>query len=90
MKECAAQFSQRTKVPVSVVGGPEKEWIAAAQRDADLVFGGAEYMLFAYSDLGGGGKQVDQLRPRGISWIWWLVGLGLLALFAFGYLRGLK
>lgn len=24
MKECAAQFSQHTKVPVSVVGGPEK------------------------------------------------------------------
>lgn len=48
MKECAAQFSQQTTVPVSIVGGPEKEWIAAAQRDADLVFGGAEYMLTAF------------------------------------------
>jgi accessory colonization factor AcfC len=48
MKECAAQFSQQTKVPVSVVGGPENAWIAAAQRDADLVFGGAEYMLTAF------------------------------------------
>ena len=48
-----------------------------------------DYAEFAKREFGGG-KQADQLRPRGISWIWWLVGLGLLALFAFGYLRGLK
>lgn len=48
MKECAAQFSRQTNVPVSVIGGPEQAWIAAAKRDADLVFGGAEYMLTAF------------------------------------------
>lgn len=49
-----------------------------------------DYDEFAKREFGSGGKPADQLRPRGISWIWWLVGLGLLALFAFGYLRGLK
>ena len=48
-----------------------------------------DYAEFAKREFGGG-NAADQLRPRGISWIWWLVGLGLLALFAFGYLRGLK
>ena len=48
-----------------------------------------DYDEFAKREFGAGGKAADQLRPRGISWIWWLVGLGLLALFAFGYLRGL-
>lgn len=48
MKACTEQFARTTKVPVSVVGGPEAEWIDAARRDADLVFGGAEYMLTAF------------------------------------------
>lgn len=48
MKACAEQFAQKTKIPVNVVGGPEAEWIGSAQRDADLVFGGAEYMLTAF------------------------------------------
>lgn len=49
MKECAAQFSRSTNIPVVVVGGPEKEWMAAADRDADFIFGGAEYTLTAFS-----------------------------------------
>ncbi len=48
MKACAEQFARKTKIPVDVVGGPEAEWIDSAQRDADLVFGGAEYMLTAF------------------------------------------
>jgi len=28
-----------------------------------------------------------QIRPRGISWMWWLVAVVLLALFAVGFLR---
>jgi accessory colonization factor AcfC len=30
---------------VQVDGGPEERWLAKAEKDADLVFGGAEYML---------------------------------------------
>lgn len=45
MKACSAQFTQKTGIAVTVVGGPESEWIAKAREDADLIFGGAEYML---------------------------------------------
>lgn len=45
MRACAALFTSEAKIPVVVTGGPEKTWWPAAQGDADLVYGGAEYML---------------------------------------------
>ena len=29
----------------------------------------------------------DRVKPKGISWLWWVAGVVLLLLFAFGYLR---
>jgi hypothetical protein len=34
-----------------------------------------------------GRKKEDKLRPRGISWLWWVVALALLAGIFFWYLR---
>ena len=45
MQECAALFSQMKGVTVNVIAGPEPRWIDKALQDADLVFGGGEYML---------------------------------------------
>ena len=45
MKECAELYQQKTGVKVQVTAGPEEAWIDSAQTDADVVFGGAEYML---------------------------------------------
>lgn len=45
MKECAAAFTKQTGTPVDVTAGPEPQWLPQAQQDADLVYGGAEYML---------------------------------------------
>lgn len=45
MKECAAAFTQRTGLAVEVTAGPEPQWFEQARQDADLVYGGAEYML---------------------------------------------
>ena len=45
LKECAAAFTQRTGIAVEVTAGPEPQWLAQAAQDADLVYGGAEYML---------------------------------------------
>lgn len=45
IKECAELYQQKTGVQVEVTAGPEPSWIAAAQTDADVIFGGAEYML---------------------------------------------
>ena len=45
IKECAQLFEAQTGIPVKVVGGPENKWLSMAERNADLIFGGAEYML---------------------------------------------
>ena len=37
-----------------------------------------------------GGPRVQRVKPRGIRWLWWIVGIGLLALFAWGFLRGFR
>lgn len=45
LQECAALFSKARGVRVQVTAGPEGHWIDRAKQDADLLFGGAEYML---------------------------------------------
>lgn len=45
MEECAKVFSKMHSIPVKVTAGPEAKWIGQAKQNADLVFGGAEYML---------------------------------------------
>lgn len=45
MEECAKVFSMKNSIPVKVTAGPEAKWIEQAKQNADLVFGGAEYML---------------------------------------------
>ncbi|GAC1422694.1 MAG: AcfC family putative adhesin [Flavisolibacter sp.] len=45
MADCAAVFSKKMSVLVKVIAGPEAKWIEQAKQNADLVYGGAEYML---------------------------------------------
>ena len=45
MKECGDIFSKSRSVQLKVTAGPEDKWINQAQQDADIIFGGAEYML---------------------------------------------
>ncbi len=45
MEECAQLFSKAKGVEVKVTAGPEAQWLDQARKDADLIFGGAEYML---------------------------------------------
>jgi accessory colonization factor AcfC len=45
MQECAKAFTAKTGIPVKVTGGPEPKWLAQAQQNADVIYGGAEYML---------------------------------------------
>lgn len=49
VKECAEIFSKRRGIDVKVVAGPEKQWIEQAKTDADIIFGGAEYMLTQFA-----------------------------------------
>lgn len=45
MEECAQIFAKDKEVQVKVTAGPTPKWLEQAQQDADLIFGGAEYML---------------------------------------------
>ena len=45
MEEAAKKFSVKYLIPVKVIAGPEAKWIDEAKKNADIVFGGAEYML---------------------------------------------
>lgn len=45
MEKCANVFSKKMSMPVKVVAGTEAKWIEQAKQNADMVFGGAEYML---------------------------------------------
>jgi len=45
LEDCATRFSEKTSIPVKVVAGPEAKWVEQAKLNADMVFGGSEYML---------------------------------------------
>ena len=45
MQACAKAFTTKTGIPVIVLGGPEPKWLAHAKQNADVIYGGAEYML---------------------------------------------
>ncbi|WP_263282011.1 extracellular solute-binding protein [Peribacillus butanolivorans] len=45
IKELADQFTNETGIKVEVTAGPEAKWIDQAKQDADIIYGGSEYML---------------------------------------------
>lgn len=45
IQEAAEQFAAETGIKVEVTAGPEAKWIDKAKQDADVIFGGSEYML---------------------------------------------
>ena len=45
MRGCGERFAKARGVKVTVDGGPEERWWGKAEKDADVVFSGAEYML---------------------------------------------
>ncbi len=45
MQDCSKAFTAKTGIAVIVLGGPEPKWLAKAQQNADVIYGGAEYML---------------------------------------------
>lgn len=49
INECAELFSKQNNIVVKVVAGPENQWIGEAKKNADLIFGGAEYMLTQFT-----------------------------------------
>ncbi|MBS4212835.1 extracellular solute-binding protein [Neobacillus rhizophilus] len=48
MKEAAEKFTAETGIKVFVTAGPESNWINQAKQDADIVYGGSEYMVRSF------------------------------------------
>jgi accessory colonization factor AcfC len=65
VRACAERFTRTKGVAVKVDGGPEEAWAAKAEQDADLVFGGAEYML---TDLARRHPDLLDLGTRASLW----------------------
>lgn len=49
INECAQFFGKQQDIVVKVKAGPEANWITDALKNADIIFGGAEYMLTSFS-----------------------------------------
>ena len=49
LQECADLFSAANQVKVVVTASPDPRWFSQAQQDADLIFGGAGYMLTEFA-----------------------------------------
>lgn len=45
VNECALEFGEKNRVQIKVIAGPDKNWIEQAKKNADIIYGGAEYML---------------------------------------------
>ena len=47
--ECAKIFGTKNNIIVKVTAGPESKWIETAKQNADLIYGGAAYMLTSFA-----------------------------------------
>lgn len=72
MKECAAVFAREHGRPVEIVAGPEPQWLDQAKTDADVFYGGAEYMLTQFTMRNPG--LVDSTTRRSL----WIRAIGIL------------
>ncbi len=45
LKECAGAFYKKTGVQVRVTGGLQRDWIARARLNGDIVYSGSEFMM---------------------------------------------
>ncbi|CAK6470910.1 extracellular solute-binding protein [Peribacillus simplex] len=45
IKEAGELFTKETGIKIEVTAGPEEKWIDQAKQDADIIYGGSEYML---------------------------------------------
>ena len=88
---CGTLVPEEAKACPECGSDEETGWSDHAQAQRlDLPDDDFDYDAFVKEEFGGGeGKRsVPQVKPHGLSWLWWIVGLLLLAALAFGFLRG--
>ncbi len=87
---CGAMVPERARACPECGADEQTGWSEAAEAQRlGLPDDQFDYDEFVKEEFGEG-RPANQVRPRGISWLWWAVALGLAALFLWPFLRGLS
>src|SRR5262249_426461 len=86
--ECGTEVPRNARACPACGADEKTGWSerAHAQR-LGLPDDGCDYDEFVKEDFGPPARGADRIKPRGVRWIWWVVGLLLLFAFAYSFLR---
>ncbi len=75
---CGAEVPPNAKACPECGSDEETGWSERArEQELGLPDGEFNYEEFVKEEFGG--EKEDNIRPHGVSWLWWVVGIGLLA-----------
>lgn len=83
--ECGAEVPRNARACPECGADEQTGWSERAQAQRlGLPDDEFDYDEFVKEEFGEG--RAKQIRPRGISWLWWIVAVLLLAAFAYSFL----
>ncbi len=83
---CGAEVPPNAKACPECGSDEETGWSERARaQELDLPDDEFDYEQFVKEEFAE--EKEDKIRPRGISWLWWVVGIGLLAGAVLWFLR---
>lgn len=84
--QCGALVPRRARACPECGSDEQTGWSERAQAQRlGLPDNEFDYDEFVKEEFGG--VERGKVKPRGIKWLWWLVALGLVALFVWALLR---
>jgi hypothetical protein len=83
---CGAEVPPKAKACPECGSDEETGWSDKA-REQELGLPDEEFDYEEFVKEEFGEKREDKLRPRGVSWLWWVVGVGLLVSALVWFLR---
>jgi uncharacterized membrane protein YvbJ len=80
---CGADLPPRAKACPACGSDEHTGWSEQARYDGlDLPDDGFDHADFVQREFAG-----EKIKPRGVAWLWWLVAVGLVLLFAIAFFR---
>ena len=91
---CGALVPEKARACPECGSDEETGWSDRAQSQRldlpDDEFNYDEFVREEFGEEGKRGSAVPQVKPRGISWLWWIVGVLLLLALLWGFLQSLR
>jgi hypothetical protein len=75
---CGSEVPPNAKACPECGSDEETGWSERA-REQELGLPDSEFNYNEFAKEEFGGEKEDKIRPYGVSWLWWVVGIGLLA-----------